>query len=182
MSTNPWIAIVGFGRQGKRETARAVADALRARGLTVAGAVAEPSVDVERGYDLVDLVTGSRTALARLVTGESDICDLEFADGIFAATRDQLMASEAQVKLIEVGPYEARSKGGHWPTILALLSGAPTVVVLCIRPDALAPLALGIADPAAWLELPATAEGDGSVAALVDEIAEVVTRTCPRPA
>ena len=182
MSTNPWIAIVGFGRQGKREVARAVAAALRARGLTVAGAVSAAAVDVERGFDLVDIETGSRTALARLVTGDSDICDLEFAAGIFDATRERLMVSDAQVKLIEVGPYEARSKRGHWPAVQALLSGAPTVVVLCIRPDALAPLALGIADPAAWLELPASPDGAGSVAALVEEISAVVTRTCPHPA
>jgi nucleoside-triphosphatase THEP1 len=172
-SVNPWAALVGRRDAGRVRVALGLAQALTGRGIAVGGFVHVRVDDgeVHRGHDLLDVATGARRPLARVTASDPDLCDYAFAADGFAAAA-ALLAGPGEVLLAEAGRLEANGHG-HWPAIQAALEGPPAVLVLCLRPQSAAPVALKLTDPVAGLELPAD---DAAVSAFVAAVAAAHAR------
>lgn len=155
---NPWTCIIGRGDDGKRSAVSGLVNRLRLRGLKVGGALSETITEVDReleriGYDLVDLVTGSRTPLARQSV-DPDMCDLSFHWSAFDDARGWVENQELDVVFLEAGKLES-SRKGNWEALQSVLGlERRAVVVLCVRPDRLTGIALQLEDPGAYMELP----------------------------
>lgn len=167
---NPWIAIAGAREQGRLELTDRLCAELARRGVRVTGFVQAPVVDADEsvlGYDVIDLGTGERRALAR----ESDvpeICNWGFDRDAFEAAREWALRP-ADVCVLEVGRLEAAERG-HWPTILSAMRAPGRVVVLGVRPNVVASIAVRLPDPIELVELPApSAELD----AFVDRVSQL---------
>ncbi len=170
--SNIWAAIIGKGKQGRRGISTAVVEGLRARGLSVGGVLHEPIRDDlgdKIGFHAVSVETGERLAMARTDGPEPVVCDYSFDEDVFDHTRVWIAEGEHQVSVVEVGPLEGRGQG-HWPAVQSALEGPPRLLVLCIRPKALMPIAMQLDDPGPILELPAD---EGQVAAFVEAVAAV---------
>lgn len=163
-----WAAIVGWSKDGRGELTDHVLSGLRSRGVRLAGCRQERLVD-ERGeisgYDLVDLANDERHALAR-ASDDPILCNWGFDERVFARVRERVLADPAPIVFLEVGPLEARGRG-HWETIEQVLASPDRVLLLGIRPRALARIALDLPDPLAGLETPA---GEVEVHAFLDTL------------
>ena len=151
-----WVAVVGTREQGRREVVGAVAAALAAAGIRVGGVINDRVTESGEtvGYDVVDHATGARAALAREST-DPRLCKWGFSKEGFAAARGWLLGSTAEALLLELGSLEAAGEG-HFPTVRELLAAPGRVLVLGVRPHALARIGLGLPDPADGIELPAS--------------------------
>jgi nucleoside-triphosphatase THEP1 len=164
---NPWAAIVGTRIQGRDQVVQAVIDGLQAAGRHVAGFLhrsRERAGNVE-GYDVVDVESGESWPMARY-SRDPQVCDWEFDEMAFTRVRARLAEHTSHVVLFELGPLEGKEKG-HWQAVMEVLEGPPRLLLLCIRPKALAPIALELPDPVADLELPAQQK---EIDAFVEEI------------
>lgn len=154
-TARPWAALVGRGDMGKIAAQGAIVEAARGAGLRLGGALQVP-VDIDgvlAGYDVVDLATGARRALAR-VSSEPELCDWGFDAQTFAAVREWVVADDYDLMLMELGILEANG-GGHWGAAVAAFGRSSGLVVLTLRPRSLAAIGLRLPDPFAGLELPA---------------------------
>jgi nucleoside-triphosphatase THEP1 len=155
--TGAWAALVGWSKDGRNEVTRDVLDQLTVRGVRLTGCRQERLVDADgeiSGYDLIGLADGRRYELAR-TSDDPVVCDWAFAQSTFDAIGQQVLSDAGSVAFLEIGPLEARGHG-HWPTVERLLETPGRLVVLCIRPRALARIAVELPDPVAGLELPAS--------------------------
>ncbi len=149
------MAIVGRGAD-KRSLADALVRRARDRGLSAFGFVSEPHPDGEVGFELVGLADDGRWPLATTAAdGAGDTCGLAFDP----ATFERVLARVQQpwrLCVLDAGKLEARGRGGR-PAIDLALSGeaGAGLVVLLLRPDYAAPIAMNLPDPVGWLELPA---------------------------
>jgi len=146
---------------------QAVIDGLQAAGRRVAGFLhrgREQEGKVE-GYDVVDVESGESWPMARY-SRDPQVCDWEFDETAFARVRARLAERASHVVLLELGPLEGKEKG-HWQAVTEVLEGPPRLLLLCIRPKALSPIALELPDPAAGIELPARQH---EIDAFVDEV------------
>ena len=166
---NPWVALIGHGDDGRSRLASELAERFRRQGVRVGGFVHHrlDAADAHRGHDIEDLRTRERAPLTRL-SDAAELCDYAFAPGIFERVRAWTTHTPVQLAFVELGKIECRQRG-HWPAMLDLMSGPPTLVVACLRPPLLAPIVLALPDPAAFLELPAPPqELDAFAAAITD--------------
>lgn len=170
---NPWIAIVGAREHGRLELTHRLRADLERRGTRVTGFVQEPCLDADQsvvGYDLVDLATGRRVPLAR----DSDrplICNWGFDDRAFALAHEWALRP-ADVSVVEVGRLEAGERG-HWGTVLSALREPGRLVLLGIRPNVVASVAVRLPDPIEAIELPAEA---GQIEAFVRRVGSLVAQ------
>lgn len=164
---NPWAAIVGRGQHGKREAAAVVMARLAERGLCVGGSLQIQQGEGE-GYDVEDMRTGARTPMLRPTRDEPEVCDYQVVEQGVKAARESALATELDVSIVEVGFLEAKG-GGHWGTVVEALRARRRVVLMFVRPAVLTEVALGLPDPMAWLELPASDEEAHSFADFVVE-------------
>jgi nucleoside-triphosphatase THEP1 len=155
---------------------QAVVDGLRASDRRVAGFLhrsREQDGNVE-GYDVVDAESGESWPMARY-SRDPQVCDWEFDETAFARVRARVAERASHVVLLELGPLEGKEKG-HWQAVMDVLEGPPRLLLLCIRPKALAPIALELPDPAAGLELPVQQE---DIDAFIDEIVDLTRPAMP---
>jgi nucleoside-triphosphatase THEP1 len=152
---NPWVALVGTRAAGKLETVATLVEALRAADLPAAGFVQHQAgtAAAPLGYDLVEVGSGARIALAR-ASSQPRLCSWGFRDAAFAEARRRTLTPAAAAVVVEVGLLEAAGEG-HWETVREALDGPPRLVILTIRPSVLGRVAVRLPDPAAGLELPA---------------------------
>lgn len=176
---NPWIAIVGARAHGRIELTRRLRAELHQMSLRVTGFVQEPCVGVDGsvvGYDLVDLESEERVPLAR----DSDrplICNWGFDRRAFDRARDWALRP-ADVSVLEVGRLEAGERG-HWPAVLsALRDPRERLVLLGIRPNVVASVAVRLPDPVELIELPA---GPGQIDAFVGRVKSLTARCVAVP-
>lgn len=176
---NPWAAIVGRTEHGKHEATLGVMEGLRAGGFRVGGALqvraasAPPKGTTDEAppegawaYDLLDLATGARIPVAKW-SRQPEICDYRFEREALERGRSWVLAPGLDAVLLEVGHLEARGEG-HWPAVLAVLSGPPRLVLLRVRPDVLFQVTERLPAPVAGLELPVLrAALDGFVSEVV---------------
>jgi nucleoside-triphosphatase THEP1 len=163
----PWAAIVGRAQSGKRRAVQSVADVCRARGYSVGGVVQEPVLSEERcvGYDVVDLASGERAAIARR-SPTPTMCEWSFDESAFARAREWVLRAGTDVTAFEVGNLEAKG-GGHRPAIDEAFAGPSRLILLAIRPQVLGSIGLELDDPVCGIELPASADGIAGFAARV---------------
>lgn len=116
-------------------------------------------------YDLVNIATGDRVRVADHGP-DPQVCDWSFIEAAFDEARLWCERPELDVVFAQVGPLEAGGEG-HWPLVRALIEGEGIPLVLSLRPNVLARVALQLPDPIAGLELPVgSLELDEFVAAL----------------
>lgn len=164
---NPWIAIVG-ARDARLALVERTCDALRERGARITGFVQVSSVEGEdAGFDLIDLESRERVALAR-PSATPRICNWGFDDAVFARTRLAALR-DANVTILEVGRLEAAGDG-HWAAVEGALDGSRRLVVVAMRPNVVASIALRLPDPEASIELPAE---EPEIAAFVQEVLDI---------
>lgn len=161
-----WAAIVGTSTAARRRAARDVVARLRARGVEVAGALQQES-ESEPGWDAVDLHSGARLPVARR-SATPQLCEWEFIDASFEATRASVEAASAPIVVLEYGIIEARGRG-NWAAGQAVVE-SPRLLLACIRPKALARIAVDMPDPVAALELDDDDDVEGFVDALLEAI------------
>lgn len=161
MSTR-WALLLGSKSQDGSAAALAVAAALRARGLPVAGFVQEPIFeDGERaGHRLRRLAGDETLAVGRRGTearapSEESFCSFVFSGDAFAAARRWLELDGAGARVLvlhEASKLEIAQKG-HYEAIRAALDGGQ-VVVLAVRADQLFGVMerFGLDEPVASLE------------------------------
>lgn len=156
-----------------------MAQRLRDAGLRVGGFLQEPVHDGEdiAGWDAVDLHTGARCAVAR-TSPDPDLCDWGFDDAALGRCREWTRRAPFDVVVVEAGTLEA-SGGGHRPALDDILEGPPRVLLLCIRPHALAVLGLQLPDPALGLELPAAPREVDQLAGDVRQLVQEVRASSP---
>lgn len=154
---NPWIALVGARDDGRAVAAQAVLATLRGAGVRVGGFLQERITrgDEILGYDLIDLGGGARVPLAR-PSPRPRICSWGFDEQAFARAASWALRP-ADVTVIEAGRIEAAGEG-HFPALLSTLRASPRVVLVSLRPNVLASIALALPDPADFVELPAEPE------------------------
>ncbi len=164
---NPWAAIVGRSSDRRFEVTRSVVTALREAGLRVGGFVEETVIRDGRviGWDAVDVAGGDRVPLAR-ADADPELCDWRFDAGALEACRGWATAPALDVSVLEVGTLEARGRG-HWATVREVFEGAPRLLLISVRPRALAAVGLSLPDPAAGIELPVDG---GAIARFVEEV------------
>jgi nucleoside-triphosphatase THEP1 len=171
---NPWVAIVGSRSDGRHEVLGRLHGALRSAGVPFTGFLQEPRDEEggrRLGYDLVDVATGERRALAR-ESREPRMCSWGFDPDAFALAR-RWVERDAAVSVLELGRLEA-AEDGHWPAALSVLSRPGRLVVLGIRASVLAPIAVRLPDPEDAVELPASPrEIDHFIERVVSLAAEV---------
>ncbi len=179
----PWALLLGTKSQDGSAAALAVAAALRARGVAVAGFVQEPVLeDGERaGHRLRRLATDEIVAVGRRGTearapSEESFCSFVFDGDAFAAARRwlELDAAGARVLVLhEASKLEIAHKGHH-DAIRAALDGG-RLVVLAVRADQLFGVMerFGLDEPVASLE---SADPE-AVEAFAAEVAEAVSAT-----
>lgn len=176
---NPWIAIVGAREHGRLELTYRVRAELERRGTRVTGFVQVPCVGEDQsvtGYDLVDLASRERVPLAR----DSDrplICNWGFDDRAFERAREWALRP-ADVSVMEVGRLEAAERG-HWPAVLsALRDPRERLILLGLRPNVVASVAVRLPDPVELIELPA---GPGQIDAFVGRVNSLTARCVAVP-
>jgi nucleoside-triphosphatase THEP1 len=157
----PWALVLG--RKGSARAAAGVVEALRARGLRVAGAVQEQVAEggVPTGYLARRVTNGERVSLARksgpaAAPGEQEHCSFLFDGTGFATARAWLAADTAGADVVlvdEVSKLEV-SGSGHAAAITDALAGR-AVVVLAVRADQLFAVMehFGLPPPHATLEV-----------------------------
>jgi nucleoside-triphosphatase THEP1 len=172
---NPWVAIVGTRDSGRKDAVGIVVDVVREAGPTVGGIV-QVVIDQDGedfGYDAIDLDSGDRVPIAREAK-DARMCRWGFDPEGFAVARNwALKGAPFDVVVLEAGSLEANGEG-HWPTILEALEGERRLVVLSIRPSALARIGLELPDPADGIELPAE---EDDIRAFGARIAKLVPST-----
>lgn len=109
-------------------------------------------VEEPEAYDLVDVATGSRIRVAEHGP-DPQVCDWTFLPEAFEEARRWCAGPELDVVITTVGPLEAGGEG-HWPTVRSLVDGDGPPLVVSLRPNVLARIALQLPDPVAGLELP----------------------------
>jgi nucleoside-triphosphatase THEP1 len=143
-STPESIVILITGPQGSGKTSflLALAAALRIQGKTPGGIAAPVMFEgSERiGYDLLDLETDERVALARknvlptgISTGPFTFLPAAIAFGELALASAAARKTHV-IALDEIGPLELAGKGWS-PALSALLLSPPGVLLLVVRPD-----------------------------------------------
>lgn len=181
-----WIAIVGTRTTGRVEAVEALSSALAESGLSLGGLSQELLSDdagAHTGCEVVERATGRRTLVAR-ASDDPDLCDWAFDDAAFAAVRRRALEEDADATAVPLGTLESREEG-HWPLVQALLRRDDhRVLVLTLRPQVAASVALKLPDPMDGLELPAPAD---EVEAFARRVATAVadlrrTRRSPPPA
>ncbi len=156
-----WSAIIGGIRVNKGGYAWRVGQALAHRGFSVGGFVQEARRDNDGtilGWDVVRLFDGTSHALAR-ISHEPHLCSWRFDNDGFRTAASWLSAPDLDVVVIDsVGKLEAAGIG-HYPTLssMILAPDAPHVIA-CVRDTSLATIVLGLPDPIASLEVPASPE------------------------
>lgn len=156
-----WSAIIGSIRANKAGYAWRIGQALAHRGYRVGGFVQVPEREQDGtiiGWDVVRLLDGVSHPLAR-VSHEPHLCSWRFDERGFRAAASWLSAPGLDVVVIDsVGKLEAAG-AGHYPALSSrvLAPDAPHVVA-CIRDTSLATIVLGLPDPIASLEVPASPE------------------------
>ena len=173
--SNPWVSIIGKGKDGRRGVTIAVVEALRARGVSVGGVLHEPIRDEHGdrvGMHAVCVESGERLTMAYVDEHDPVVCDYAFDDDAFHRVRAWIADGDHQVAVVEVGPLEGRGHG-HWPAVTAALAGPPRVVLLGIRPKALMPIAMQLDDPGPSLQLPAN---EAEIGAFVEAVAALALR------
>lgn len=154
-----WSAIIGGIRANKAGYAWRIGQALAHRGFRVGGFVQEAVRDDDGsiiGWDVVRLLDGRSHTLAR-VSNEPHLCSWRFDERGFHAAASWLSEPGLDVVVVDsVGKLEAAGTG-HYPALSAriLAPDAPHVIA-CIRDTSLATIVLGLPDPIASLELPAS--------------------------
>jgi hypothetical protein len=161
-----WAAIVCASSELRRQSARDVIARLRAGGVEVAGALQENPAEGP-GWDAIDLQSGARLPIAR-ASATPELCDWKFVDASFEAIRNTVRGSSAPVVVLEYGVIEARGRG-NWEAGLSILEG-PRLLVACVRPKALARIAVELPDPVAALELDSGDDVKGFVEQLFDAL------------
>jgi nucleoside-triphosphatase THEP1 len=166
-----WSAVVGAVRTDKLGFARQLVQCLEQLGIEVGGFVQPDAGD--GGWDLENLSNGERRSLARR-SSDPTICDIAFDPTAFDTAARWATESHPDVLVVHsVGKLEAAERG-HWPLLSALLAEpAAPHLVLCIRDNCLATIALRLEDPIAHIELPA---GTQRVSEFAREVARAVAR------
>lgn len=137
----PWTAIVGRSEPARRAK-HAVIEHLRAQPhLRLGGSI---HLRIPEGFDLLNLADGRKLPMARNHP-DPEMCDYRFDHTCFDSERAWFEGQDFDVILLEAGRLEAAQRG-HWPAIQHACARAHTLVVLCIRPSALAPVALELGD------------------------------------
>lgn len=149
------VVVTGGIGCGKSTACRRAARRLRERGIPTGGIIAEGGLESGEtsGYDVVDLATGTRRALARthppgIPVGRffMDPAGLEFARACLRQA-----ARTARIAFVdEIGPWELRG-GGLAESVRALLAER-MILVLVVREElvAAARSTFGIRDVLAW--------------------------------
>jgi nucleoside-triphosphatase THEP1 len=134
------VLLVGDRQSGKTTTCQRLAEAMRARGLPVAGVIAPAVQTAGRrvGYDVLDLATGRATRLATLAApGAEQIGRFHFLAEGLALGRDALASAITQscplTIVDEVGPLELA--GGGWACHLDPLASGPRLALFTVRRD-----------------------------------------------
>jgi nucleoside-triphosphatase THEP1/SAM-dependent methyltransferase len=132
--------VTGATGSGKTTLVGAVVERLQARGLRVAGIVAPGLLADGRraGFDIVNLATGERTALAREGQAQpgqhARWSRFAFDSGGLALGRRALGVDAAGADVVvvdEVGPFEL--SGGGWATALDALRDFEGATILVVR-------------------------------------------------
>lgn len=174
-----WSAIIGGVRANKSGYAWRIGRALAHRGFTVGGFVQEPVRDNDGtilGWDIVRLLDGETCPLAR-ISHEPHLCSYSFDEAAFHTAAGWVSEPELDVVVVDgVGKLEAAGTG-HYPALSSrvLAPDAPHVIA-CIRDTSLATIVLGLPDPIASLEVPASAE---LTQRFVDELDDLLRPDAP---
>ncbi len=174
-----WSAIIGSIRANKGGYAWRVGQALAHRGFRVGGFVQEAVREADGtiiGYDLVRLLDRQTQPLAR-VSNEPHLCSWRFDKHGFQTAASWLSDPDLDVIVVDsVGKLEAAGSG-HYPAFSArvLAPDAPHVIA-CIRDTSLATIVLGLPDPIASLEVPAS---NGATQDFVDELDNLLRPDAP---
>jgi len=136
------LLLCGHVGEGKSNALRSLVEGLRADGRRVAG-ILSPSVQRDGspiGYDLVDVATGVRTELSRLVgepdtVGHSSVGNFIFKpEGIRAGQAALSLSAAAAADVVvvdEVGPWELCHQGwAAWIYALTLETSIPMIWVV----------------------------------------------------
>lgn len=180
-----WSAIIGGIRANKGGYAWRIGQALAYRGFSVGGFVQEAQRDDDGtivGWDVVRLFDGVSHPLAR-VSHEPHLCSWQFADEGFRAAASWLSAPGLDVVVVDsVGKLEAAGTG-HYPALssMILAPDAPHVIA-CIRDTSLATIVLGLPDPVASLEVPASPELTAEFVEELDDLLRPDAPSARRPA
>jgi len=134
------ILWAGPKHSGKTSSAGRLVEAARARGFLVAGCLA-PSVYADHvllGFDLVDLRSGRRAALARRNTGQGQDRSFHFwAEGLSLGDEALSPAATREADLIivdEYGPWELKSQLWRHATD-RLMTARNAVLLLVVREE-----------------------------------------------
>lgn len=150
-----WVALVGTRETGRGGITRRLEAALSDEGLRMGGfrqeAIGGPGRRQVDGYDLVRVGGPERAPLARKAV-EPEMCEWGFAAEAFETARSWLR-QPCDVRFATAGRLEAAGRG-HWPAIAEALQ-QPGLLILSLRPNVLASIALRLPDPEDALELPA---------------------------
>ena len=152
------FVITGGHGGGKTELAAALAAGLRAAGKKPCGILSEGlwKDGGREGFDVVDLVTGARTALCRrggaagsVSTGRFNFYDAGLAAGLKALSPERLAAADAVI-VDEAGFLELEGKG--WAPAFAALRGLRAPLVVVVRDYLLEKVsaALELGSPVIW--------------------------------
>lgn len=168
-----WSAIIGSIRANKGGYAWRIAQALAHRGFQVGGFVQEPLRESDGtviGWDLVRLLDRETHPLAR-VSHEPHLCSWRFDERGFHAAASWLSEPGLDVVVIDsVGKLEAAGTG-HYPALSAhVLAPDGPHVIACIRDTSLATIVLGLPDPIASLEVPASTAATQQFVDSLDEL------------
>jgi hypothetical protein len=173
------VVVEGAPGAGKTAAVAGLSTALRARGLVVGG-VLQPALEGEgpgerprAGYELLDLASGARHALALRRTGGARGFDFDDDAWAWAAERIARAQQECDVVVVdELGRLEAAG-GGHIPGLAALAErpGRAAVLVGAVRAGCLASLSASLGEPALELRAPLDAEALEAAAGDVARVA-----------
>ena len=136
----PVILWVGPKHSGKTTSAARLVERARAEGFVVAGCLALSVHENDRlaGFDLINLRSGARTALARRETGPGANSRFHFlAAGLTLGNEalDAAAAADADLIIIdEFGPLELAQEGWRTATDHLMLS-TRTVLLLVVREE-----------------------------------------------
>jgi nucleoside-triphosphatase len=135
------VALVGLRRAGKTTALQGLAERLRSAGLRVGGIV-QPAIHEggERvGYDVLDLASGERRALARRgAQRRPDGCGYVFEAGAWSWAAERLRAARRECDVLvadELGHVEAAGDG-HLPALLGAGDDRARLWLLGVRQEA----------------------------------------------